>query len=246
MLQHIKTFVLSVFFALTLISQSYARNISIATLDWPPQISPEVPEQGLNTALVRAAFEAAGHNVNVSFMPWTRAQKDVLEGRADVAIGAYYTDQRAKDYYMSDVIDYVDVGLISRPGLGVNRYKSLEDLMPYRIGIARGYANSEEFDAANYLNKHQASTPTLNIRKLYRGRIDMVAMSFDRFRYEAEKEGFCPCEVEYVQPPLHREGLYIMVSRAISDGKEIVTDFNRGLRIIRDNGVFYNIVNRLR
>jgi hypothetical protein len=74
----------------------------------------------------------------------------------------------------------------------------------------------------------------------------MAVMSLDRFRYEAEQEGYCTEKVRYVQPPLERHGLYIMASRAITDGKEVIDDFNRGLRIIRENGTFQRIMARLR
>ena len=243
--QYVKYAILSLILTCLTTATSYAREISVETLDWPPQVGPNIPEQGLNTALVRAAFEAVGHSIKVTFVPWSRALKNVLEGRADVVISAYYTKQRDNDYYMSDVINYVDVGLIARPGLDLVSYKSLKELRPYSIGVVRGYANAEEFDAADYLDKHQVSTPTLNIRKLYRGRIDLAAMSFDRFRFEAEKEGFCTGRVTFVDPPLHREGLYVMASRAVPYGKQIAEDFNRGLKIIRANGTFDKIVNRL-
>lgn len=246
MYRHFKKTLAALFLAILIVPPCFAREISIATLEWPPNISENLPGYGLNSALVKAAFEAAGHTVNIQFLPWTRALKDVLEGRADVAMGAYYNEQRAKDYIFSELIYHVDVGLIARPGLDKKSYVSLQELVPYNIGVARSYANSEEFDAARYLRKHTAARPVLNIRKLYRGRIDMTVMSFDSFRYEAQREGFCPDRVTFVQPPLKRHGLYIMGSRNVPYGKEIINDFNQGLKIIRENGTFNKVMKKYR
>ncbi len=233
-------------FALAFGSALEAREISMLTVEWAPHYGSELPEQGLTTAVVKAAFKAGGHSSQVDFIPWSRALKEVEEGKADIVMGAYHNSDREKIYIFSDPIYFLELGLIARPGLGINRYQKLQDLTPYSIGISRGFANSEEFDAANYLDKQVASTPNLNIRKLFRGRIDMAVMNYDLFRYEARKEGFCISDVEFMEPPLETHGLYLMASRNIDDGEQIIQDFNRGLERIRKNGEFDRIVNRFR
>lgn len=223
-----------------------ARDISMLTVEWAPHYGSELPEKGLTTAIVRAAFKAGGHSADVDFIPWARALKEVEEGKSDIVMGAYHSKEREEIYIFSDPIYFLQLGLIARPGLGISKYESLRDLAPYRIGVSRGFANSEAFDEANYLDKHVATFPNLNIRKLFRGRIDMAVMNFDLFRYEARKEGFCISDVEFMEPPLETHGLYLMASRKIPDGARIIQDFNRGLDKIRKNGEFDRIVGRLR
>ncbi len=223
-----------------------AREVTMLTLNWAPHYGEELPEQGLTTALVKAAFEAGGHDAGIQFVPWSRALKEVEEGKADVVMGAYYNDERTEKYIYSDVIYHLNVGLIARPGLGKTRYESLRELRDFSIGVSRGFANSEEFDAAQYLNKDVASTPVLNIRKLYRGRIDMAVMNFDLFRYEAKKAGHCISSVNFMDPPLQEHGLYVMASRNIADGEKLMQDFNAGLAALHDSGEFDRILNRFR
>ncbi len=223
-----------------------AREISMLTVEWAPHYGSNLPEKGLTTAIVKAAFKAVGHSSDVDFIPWARALKEVEEGKSDIIMGAYHNKEREEHYIFSDPIYFLELGLIARPGLGVSRYDSLRDLTPYRIGISRGFANSAEFDAANYLDKHAVTFPNLNIRKLFRGRIDMAVMNFDLFRHEARKEGFCISDVEFMDPPLETHGLYLMASRNISDGQQIIQDFNQGLDAIRKNGGFDRIVGRFR
>jgi polar amino acid transport system substrate-binding protein len=223
-----------------------AREVTMLTLNWAPHYGEDLPEQGLTTALVKAAFRAGGHNAGIQFVPWSRALKEVEEGKADVVMGAYYNEERTTKYYYSDIIYELNVGLIARPGIGKTQYASLRELSEYSIGVSRGFANSEEFDAAQYLNKDVASTPLLNIRKLFRGRIDMAVMNYDLFRYEARKEGHCLSSVTFVDPPLSTQGLYVMASRNIADGDQLMQDFNNGLSAIRASGEFDRIVSRFR
>ena len=223
-----------------------ARDISMLTVEWAPHYGSTLPENGLTTALVKAAFKAGGHSSQVDFIPWARALKEVEDGKADVVMGGYFNEERAQKYYYSDRIYSLDLGLIARPGLDVLKYESLRELSDYKIGVSRGFANSDEFDAADYLDKDIATFPNLNIRKLFRGRIDMAVMNFDLFRYEAKKEGFCITDITFMDPPLSTEGLYVMASRNIRDGEVIIKDFNRGLLAIRQNGEFNRIVSRFR
>lgn len=223
-----------------------AREISMLTVEWAPHYGSELPENGLTTAIVKAAFKAEGHNSDVDFIPWARALKEVEQGNSDIVMGAYHSKEREKSYIFSDPIYFLELGLIARPGLDISRYRSLQELTPYIIGVSRGFANSEEFDAATFLNKQVATFPNLNIRKLFRGRIDMAVMNFDLFRHEAKKEGFCISDVEFMEPPLETHGLYLMASRQIADGDKIIEDFNRGLDKIRKNGEFDRIVGRFR
>jgi len=244
--KHISAVLLCFVFTAGFSNIGAARSISMVTVEWAPNYGSNLPEGGLMTALTKAAFKAGGHDASIEFIPWPRALKEVEEGKFDIVMGAYDNKERRKIYHVSNAVYYLDTGLIARPGLNKTKYDSLRELSPYKIGVSRGYANSPEFDAAKYLDKHPATSPKLNIRKLFRGRLDMMVASFDLFRYEAKNEGFCIGDVEFVDPPLARNGLFVMGSRAIADGEQVIADFNRGLATIRENGTFDSIVNRFR
>ncbi len=99
------------------------------------------------------------------------------------------------------------------------------DLVPYKIGVGRGYANTEEFDAADYLKKEEATDTTTNIRKLLKGRIDLMIDSKKVVRnilnkhFPKEKDA-----VSVVEPALQSRGLHIGFSKAIPNHKEIVNN----------------------
>jgi len=54
------------------------------------------------------------------------------------------------------------------------RYNSLKYLAPYRIGVVNGYVNTPELDRADFLKKDGVTNDLQNIRKLVRGRVDLI------------------------------------------------------------------------
>ena len=227
------------------VGAAQARSVKMCTVPWAPFYGPELEDQGFVSALSRAAFERAGYQAGLEFMPWARAMLEVEQGDRDVVLGAYYTEDRAETFLFSDEIHTTRVGLVARRDTGISEFRSLRDLQDYTIGYGRGWATSEAFDEAEYLDKEAADNNVLNVRKLYAGRIDMIAMNFDRFRRIAKEEGFDPAEAVFLSPALQSSGLYLMVSRTIPDGEKLVDDFNRGLAKIRADGRYGRIMEKL-
>ena len=220
-----------------------ARDVVMATLNWEPYYGEELPRDGFFTALVRAAFDRGGHDASVQFMPWARAMLEIKQGDRDVLLGAYYNEERAETYLASDSIYTDAVGIVTREDLtDIREFDSLEDLSGYTIGYGRGYSVNEEFDNAEYLDKEPENSQVLNLRKLYAGRIDMIAGSFASIRYLANREGHDVDELVFLEPTLNENTLHIMVSRSIDDGEQLLADFHEGLREIREDGTYDRIL----
>ncbi|WP_175443110.1 substrate-binding periplasmic protein [Halofilum ochraceum] len=221
-----------------------ARRVVMCTVPWAPFYDPGLEDDGFISEISRAAFRAAGHEAKLEFMPWARAMLEVRQGDRHVLMGAYYTDERAETYIASDRIYTTSVGLVALKDLDVNSYGELRDLSEYTIGYGRGWATTDEFDNADYLDKEAADNNVLNVRKLYAGRIDMIAMNFDRFSQIAADEGFDPDQAVFLDPPLQSSGLYLMASRAIENPETLIEEFNEGLEAIRENGRYDEIIER--
>lgn len=212
------------------------RQYVLCSLNWEPYYGDELPRKGFYTAIVQAAFDAAGIDTRVEFMPWARAMKEVAEGDRDVLMGAWYNEERAQTYLYSDPVFPNVVALVARKELGIESFDSLRELTDYEIGVGRGFANGEAFDSADYLNKIPADNQILNVRKLFAGRLDMIAMTVSRFRYIAEQEGFDTDEVVFLSPALAVKPLYIMAPHKFTYSRPLLEVFNQGLAEIRERG----------
>jgi len=194
--------------------------------------------------ITRQAFRRVGFQTEFIFVPWSRALQKSIEGKYDVLLAAYYTPKRAKKLTYSQPIGSADVVLLKLKSTAI-QYHSVQDLAPYRIGHIDASKVSEEFDAAEktYLNIEYAYNAETNIRKLLAGRIDLLVEKRARidkllkteFRESADK-------VEFLDPPLSRNHFHNCVSNSRADHLEIISAFNQGLKLIKEDGTFGNIM----
>lgn len=242
---HFKKIALSaVFFSSVAVTVSNAREIKMVTTQWAPFYSDQLPRGGPVTEIVVEAFKRSGHQATVEYLPWSRALKKVTENQADLVLGAYYTEARSKVFSYSAPIMMVNVGLVANSSIGIESFKSLRELSPYKIGVSKGWANSPEFDAAPYLNKDLANNQILNIRKLGFGRVDMIAVSFEVFRYEDSKIHPQHEKVthSFLKPLLSRSPLHLIMSKQLEGQELILEGFNLALQEMKEDGTYGSIL----
>ncbi|MBN2059348.1 MAG: transporter substrate-binding domain-containing protein [Deltaproteobacteria bacterium] len=196
--------------------------------------------------ITEEAFKRVGYAPEFKFLPWIRALDLSLEGKYDVLLGAYYTQERAEKMTYSEPIGKTEKMLLKLKEKDI-RYKTLEELKPYRIGYIRGAQVSREFEEAEkaYLNVEYVVDTEMNIRKLLSGRIDLVVEKKERIIYLLDtvfkKDRH---KVEFIYPPLAINYFYNCVSKILPNHREIVDDFNRGLKILREDGTEEKILKK--
>lgn len=210
--------------------------VVLATLEWPPYTSKNLPKQGFLTELVLEIFKSENVNADVKFLTWNRVLRDVKEGYADAMFPAYLTEQRTKVYHMSEAFAESKLVLFARPELS-STYESLIEHKGKSIGVVRGYVNSPEFDRADFLTKKVANSDDLNLKKLLNHRLDMAVCDLYTGRYllskiEADKKKW----PQVLNPPLQIKGLHLGVSRKSKHQKRLVKAFSNGLKRLRNTG----------
>lgn len=221
-----------------------ARELKMVTIEWPPFGSEHLPNGGPLTEIVTEAFRRTGHKTSVEFLPWTRAKRDVITGKADIILGAYYSDERASKHTYSKPIMMVDVGIVAHKNLGITSFKKLQELSPYTIGIAKGWVYTPEFDAAAYLKKDEAKNQMLNVRKFSFRRVDMIAISLEAFRYENAKlrhSAEHPAHV-FLEPLLSRSPLHVLMGKNQKDNIEVIAQFDKALEEMHADGTYTQII----
>lgn len=226
--------------------QANEREITTATLNWAPYYGEDLERQGFFTAITNAAFERAGYEVENEFMPWPRAMKDTEEGHRDVLQGAYYSEERAEDYYVSDVVYQAQIGLVAREDVDIRSFDDMRDLEGYTIAVGRDFEHNEEFDSAEFLDKQENDNhPQLAVRQLFAERVDVVAGSIPAILHEIEQQDYSVDDIVVLSPPLVENPLHNMVSRDHPRGEELIEDFNDGLAAIRDDGTYDQILTEM-
>lgn len=219
-----------------------AETIKLATLEWEPYIGEKLKNQGYVAEIVIQAFKKSGYQVQIDYMPWARVVKLAEKGTYDGYFPEYYSDSLKESFHVSDAMPGGPLGLFKRKGDTIS-YTKLKDLTPYKIGVVRGYINTAEFDAADYLNKDEANDDLTNFRKLLKKRIDLVVA--DKFvgLYVVEQNlSYNLNDIEFIDPPLESKDLFVCISKKSPAASMKIKAFNTGLNAITNDGTVKQIL----
>lgn len=218
------------------------KKVRLATCEWPPYVSKSLKGDGLTACIVRAALETEGYEVQIDFMPWARVMKAVEKQDYDGGFPAYFSEERTKTYNYSNDFLLTPLYLCKLKKSDIE-YKGLESLKDYRIGIVNGYINSPEFDAADYLNKKPANDDQLNLMKLLGNRVDIAVIDmYTALHLTQTTVSKAKGQLDFMAPPLHEKNVHLLTSNMLKNSKEILSDFNKGLIKIKENGQYNKIL----
>ncbi len=236
---------ISLLFILTILStMSFAEQIKLTSCNWKPYNAEGLLNYGFASEIISTAFARRGYKVSFTFLPWKRAMKETERGLYHGLFAAYYNRERAEIYQASDPYITGPLVLCAKKNSKI-KYKNLIDLKSYKIGTVMGYANTEEFDNANYLQKDPVISDIQNIRKLLAGRVDLIVVDKYLALYHLKNTPVLSGNtdsVKFLEPPLQEKNLHIMFSRAIPGFEKRVKDFNLGLKEIKDDGTYKEIL----
>ncbi|WP_207261254.1 transporter substrate-binding domain-containing protein [Desulfovibrio sp. Huiquan2017] len=203
-------------------------------------------EGGYLAEITDAAFRRVGYDPKFIFVPWARALSGTIATEYDVLLAAYQTEERGKVLLYSNPIGTTDVILLKLKTRDIH-FSRIEDLRPYRIGHIKGSKVNKEFDEAEkkYLKIDYVKDAQYNIKKLLAGRIDLAVEKKERieqllktaFRDYADR-------FEFITPPLQKNFFCNCISKKHESSYQIIYDFNRGLRMIQEDGTLDAILER--
>jgi ABC-type amino acid transport substrate-binding protein len=225
--------------------------LRLASLEWAPYVGRDLPRQGYAAEVLRAACARHGVDVEIDFLPWARALLLARRGDYDGLFPEYYDASREPEFRFSVPFPGGPVGLYQRRDRGI-RYRvdprvdldaALRGLAGYRIGVVRGYLNNPVFDAADYLQKEEAVSDAVNLRKLYYGRVDLafIDQRVADYLLATDLRELRPA-LAMVEPAIEEKPLYVAYARralAEVDAKRRACD--RGLEEIAADGTLAKI-----
>lgn len=199
---------------------------------------------GFLIEVTRAAFAKVGHEIKIEYRPWARALGNVMNGTSEALLGVYYTAERAEAMLYTDLIGRSDMVFFKLKTTQIV-YDKLEDLKPYSVGTIIGAAYTPEFDSAQFFRKEAVSDHIQNIRKLLGGRFELfvekkfVVLNTLKTQFPEDY-----ARVDYLPKPLRENVYYNAFSRQYPDYEKTVADFNKGLKMIIDDGTFDAIMKK--
>ena len=222
---------------------SNARSVTLGiSFSIPPYVILE-NDSGLELDIIKAAFSVTGHDVIPRYMPLDRSfklyEKKDLDGVINVKKGM------VKGHYSGDVITFQNCAITLRKK--AFKIDSIADLKGKRVVAFQnakkllGIPFSEVIGGLAYY--HEVARQRLQINMLFLDRTDAVILDRNIFGYFRRKVYE---SLDIPQSIIAQKVVYHCVFKpakykiAFHDGM-LRDDFDKGLKVIRDNGTYDNI-----
>lgn len=228
---------------LLLLTQSAAaEKLRLVADAWPPFTDATLVNGGLATDIVSTALARAGYASDFEQVPWARALLGVGEGRYDVLVNAWYTDDRTKFGQFSGEYLLNRVRFLKRKDAPIE-FSNLQQLHTYPIAVVRGYAYSPEFDEDVALQKIPVHNFAMAVRMVAADRVKLTLEDEYVARYYLARESTkVRNAVEFLPKPLSENSLHILVSLKNPQHEEIVASFDREIARMKVDGSYEKLM----
>lgn len=164
---------------------------------------------GSDTEIVEQVFQRMGMVPRITMAPWKRIQIDGSRGRLAAIYTFTKSKEREQSYFFSQPISTVQDVFFKRKDDQTNWSGNYADLAEIRIGVAGGYSYAPAFMQAmsdgtlRRVDRVTDSAPEIqNLRKLARGRLDLVVCEVSVCAYLIRQAGDELDELTYIDRPI--------------------------------------------
>jgi len=210
---------------------------------YPPFSDETLPEGGLATAIVKAAFDAAGLGYTIDIIPWKRGYAQTVDTAPDATFPYTPTEARHEAVLYSDPLFELPVQIFSAASAPII-FHGPPDVLGKTICEPIGFVEYWPFadmiraDRLTLLETHSLASCARNIVD---GRAQFIVATPLVANYAAKAAGV-EGRLVALGDVLTTDTLHLVVGKANKRATEILDAFNDGLRKIRENGRFDAIV----
>ncbi len=200
--------------------------------------------QGYSWDVIRESFHAVGYTLELRIVPWARAMYELKRDKVELLFPAGKNAERMEYMdYSREPVNAVDF-LIYTDGETDLEWDGLESLAGKSIGAARGWNFGDRWEEQSAFEKQLVDSIEQGFRMLDEGRIDGFAgyeVVWDYKIREMDRSG------QFGKTPAFDETReFVTAMKTNPRGEELLTAFDRGKRIITDNGTMDQIAERWR
>lgn len=222
---------------------AHAENtLRLATLEYPPYSSQQLPAGGSIVELTRRAFAVQGHNVQIDFLPWARVRAALRQGQYQGALALWPREIKEEQLIASRPLFYSELGLFVRSGDPLQQAE-LHQLAGRRLGLVRGYGYPQHIlDAGMILE--EAVDDISNLRKLQARRFDLVLLERRVGEHLINQDPQLRGQLVWQGLVLERIPLLVGFVAPGSGQPDWIDIYEHGLRMLHANGEYMEILRR--
>lgn len=220
---------------------SMAEKYKACNNPWPPYI--HSMNEGMSVEIVKQAMALSEHKVRLSLKLWHQCLKEVTEGKSDLLIASWRNDERENHFLFSEAYFEGDIVLIENPKKPIN-YNGLGSLTGKQVGVVEQYYYFDEFENAGNFTKIPSGSFVTNLRKLKTQKIDATLEDKLVANYEIKDGGIDASVIRLHEKPLAKRAVYVVTAKKNPKGQEIIKAFNSGLKKLKSNQAYADIVKK--
>jgi len=222
--------------------EACAQKLRLVADAWPPFTDSTLINGGLATDIVSTALARAGYATDFEQVPWARAMLGISEGRYDVLINAWYSEDRTHIGQFSAEYLLNRVRFIKRKDETI-QFDNLQQLRAYPIAVVRGYAYAKDFDEDPQMQKVPVHNFAMAVRMLAADRVKLTLEDEYVARYYLARESpKVRSAVEFLPKPLSENSLHILVSLKNPKHEQIVAGFDREIAAMKADGSYARLL----
>lgn len=219
-----------------------AETVKVATGEYSPFASEELPENGVTAAIVSAALKTQGVDVALDFLPWKRGYSEAELGKYLGTFPYVKNPEREAAFFYSAPIYTDQVRLFVHA-----RTEKPISFTGKAICVPIGFDTSlvQGFIAQHSMTLEQPSEMSQCFKMLDKDRVaavwasELVGQEITRSLF-GKTPTIYPLEIN----PVVKIEYYFIISRKLPDAKKWLSRFNVGLKVIKSNGNYKRIVSR--
>ena len=226
--------------------------ITIATGESPPFTGENLKHDGFINQVISEVFALYNINVEFVYLPWRRAYKSTQEGKYDASSYWFLNEERELDFLMSEAINNDRLVFVQTNTSDIIKWESLEDFRGHTIGYTDGntYPYSLVYAIENgVIQGEMAPDDTTNLKKLMLNRIELFVVSQSTVYVLAQQltnESFDKNFTVSGQTLEETSGHLAISRNGNNNPQQLLQIFNQGLKQLRDNGRYQQLVDQLR
>ncbi|MFD2261667.1 substrate-binding periplasmic protein [Lacibacterium aquatile] len=214
--------------------------------EYEPYTDQKLPEGGLATEIVRAAFAKEGHTVKVEFAPWKRGAELAAKGEVAATFPYVISEERQKTYNYSEPMLFLQQILKANPASGITSADPAS-LKGKRICLPLGYSTVKTVqplvDSKEIIRSELPDMKSC-MQHVASGRSDFLII--DKISGAIAMSAAQQTEASFKSFPVENatNTLHLIVGKERADGAKVLAAFNAGFAKLKSGGELAAIIKK--
>ncbi len=236
MMSRLSCFCCCFLFSFSVHSQTW----QLVTEPYPPYFINNKSEPGWLHEVIIAALKSQKHQATIEYTHWARALKLAKRHKRVAVLGAFYTEQRAREFSYSQPLATAHTVLFKQAGKDITFTGSLYSLKPYTISKGEDYVVSDEFEQHPELTITTTDSLIESLLLLKHGRVDLVAGTKEVALYWLDKserlQQAKQTELEIISPYLATQYLHVITKKDHPHAELFQQSLYLGVQSLKNSG----------